>query len=716
MRQLRSLALLLLLAVILPCAHAQKNPGAPSNAPFALGGIGTPPTPTSAEVRQVTLGNSTIPLDGLWKFHIGDSPQATGAKGMAWADPSFDDSAWGTMDLTPPPGSYDPIIGSSGYVPGWTARGYKGYSGYAWYRLRVNLQDGQSALALKMPDNFDDAYQVYVNGQPIGQFGRFTAHGVTVYGSQPRAFPLPADVHSGPATVAVRMWMSAFTPLVNPDVGGLHGPPVLGQASVIAGLLQLDWDAIDRTTYSRFFQSAILLLALIVAFGLFWLDPEEPAYLWLGLVCAAILAYIVVFLVQDYSTWIDGNVAFLLQDAVFTPAVIGLWVVFWAYWFRLDRMARVHQAVWTLAVLLGLGMAMLRAPLYGTLVPVHAAVWLSPLTLILKLLLGAMMVWVTVRGIRKNHVEGWLALPAVVLVAAAQFSEQLLVLHVPTTYSPFGAAISLDTIATVLSLLIITVLLLRRFLHGQRERERWKLEIEQARQVQQMLVPSAEALPVVPGLTIESEYRPAQRVGGDFFQIVRHPSDGSLLIVVGDVTGHGLKAAMMVSLLVGAIRDRAETGYEPLALLEALNRRLHGRGVVYATCLALRIQPDGAVALANAGHLPPYLNGKELPMEGALPLGMIDNAEFSEMRFQLAPGDTLLLMTDGLAEAQDAQGRMFGFERIARLAQQSLSAAEIAAAAQTFGQQDDITVLRIVRDGVIAPANLQAIDEVVIVG
>jgi hypothetical protein len=151
-------------------------------------------------ILQVTLGNATVPLDGLWKFHTGDSPQANGASAPRWAQPEFDDSAWSTMDLTPPPGSFDAMLGSSGFVPGWTARGYKGISGYAWYRLRVNIQDGQSALALKMPNDFDDAYQVYVNGQRIGEFGRFTPRGITLYNAQPRAFPLPANLHSGPAT------------------------------------------------------------------------------------------------------------------------------------------------------------------------------------------------------------------------------------------------------------------------------------------------------------------------------------------------------------------------------------------------------------------------------------------------------------------------------------------------------------------------------------
>ena len=109
--------------------------------------------------------------------------------------------------------------------------------------------------------------------------------------------------------------------------------------------------------------------------------------------------------------------------------------------------------------------------------------------------------------------------------------------------------------------------------------------------------------------------------------------------------------------------------------------------------LALRIEADGAVALANAGHLPPYLNGEELPMEGAMILGMTADAELSVMHFQLASGDRLVLMSDGIAEAQDEHGQLFGFERIHAMLQEPITAAEIAAAAQDFGQEDDISVL-----------------------
>jgi serine phosphatase RsbU (regulator of sigma subunit) len=201
----------------------------------------------------------------------------------------------------------------------------------------------------------------------------------------------------------------------------------------------------------------------------------------------------------------------------------------------------------------------------------------------------------------------------------------------------------------------------------------------------------------LPGLEIESEYRPALEVGGDFFQIIPHPTDGSLLIVAGDVAGKGLRSGMLVALLVGAIRTAVETSADPEYLLGTLNRRLLGRGDAQATCLALRINADGAVTLANAGHLPPYLNGEPLAMEGALPLGMLPGAVFSVMNFKLAEGDRLLLLSDGIAEARDADGQLFGFERVHELLQSQPSAAELASAAQRFGQQDDISVISVTR-------------------
>jgi serine phosphatase RsbU (regulator of sigma subunit) len=186
-------------------------------------------------------------------------------------------------------------------------------------------------------------------------------------------------------------------------------------------------------------------------------------------------------------------------------------------------------------------------------------------------------------------------------------------------------------------------------------------------------------------------------VGGDFFQMIPHRADGSLLIVAGDVAGKGLKAGMLVALLVGAIRTAAQYAPDPAAVLSALNLLLMGRSDAQATCLALRISKDGAVTLANAGHIAPYLNGEPLPMEGALPLGLIESAESSVMHFRLDDGDRLMLMSDGVAEAMNGDGQLFGFERVHQLLRTAKSAAEVASAAQAFGQEDDISVISIMR-------------------
>jgi Stage II sporulation protein E (SpoIIE) len=638
--------------------------------------------------QTVTLGNATVALNGPWKFHTGDN--------MAWAQPDYDDSAWDKMDLTLPSGSYDPNSGAGGWVPGWTLRGYKDLSGYAWYRLRVNIQNGQSALALKMPELVDDAYQVYVNGQLLGQFGRFTPRGVTFYTTQPLVVSLPATLHNGATTIAVRMWMSADTPYNQEGAGGLHQPPVLGQASVVQALTDLYWYHLEHLSLIASLSVAVNLLALLVAFALFWLDRSELAYLWLGLQCTQSLLFGAFGVIEAYTTWISGTATNLLMGALLAPLGNGLVLIFWATWFRTPRIRLLRRVVWSIVVLQGIAVAMTRAPLYGDVVPVHANVWLRPLIGILEVLLALLLLRVTYLGFRKDRVEGLLALPPVLLVIVSWYGAPALVaLHVQTYFYLFGMAFPLPLVATYVALAIVTVLMLRRFLRSQREREHWKLEIEQARQVQQVLIP--DTLPSIPGFHLESDFRPAQRVGGDFFQIIEAPGE-SLLIVLGDVTGHGLKAAMMVSLIVGAIRTETAHGNDPLTLLRALNQRLYGRGDVFATCFALRIDPQGNVELANAGHLPPYLNGEEMEMAGALPLGMVADAEFSTMSFLLKPGDTLLMMTDGVAEAQDAQGQQFGFDRIARMAQQTVSAAEIASAAQAFGQQDDITVLRVVRE------------------
>ncbi len=118
-------------------------------------------------------------------------------------------------------------------------------------------------------------------------------------------------------------------------------------------------------------------------------------------------------------------------------------------------------------------------------------------------------------------------------------------LHILNFWFPFGIQITTRQLADLLLVAVLAVLLLRRLILSVRRQRQMALDVKQAQEVQQVILPEARL--TLPGLTIESEYRPAREVGGDFFQIIPHKSDGSVLIVAGDVTGKGLKAGMLVA-------------------------------------------------------------------------------------------------------------------------------------------------------------------------
>ena len=177
-------------------------------------------------------------------------------------------------------------------------------------------------------------------------------------------------------------------------------------------------------------------------------------------------------------------------------------------------------------------------------------------------------------------------------------------------------------VPTVLNtLLLISIVYAVWRYTGEQSRRRSALEQEyrSAQELQQLLVPNT--LPALPGYAVTSAYLPAQEVGGDFFQVIPLPQESALLIV-GDVSGKGLKAAMTVSLIVGALRSLVETTEDPAVILSGLNRRLYGRlRGGFVTCLVLRLGPEGECVMASAGHLAPFLNGDEITVPPHCPWG-----------------------------------------------------------------------------------------------
>jgi Stage II sporulation protein E (SpoIIE) len=647
-----------------------------------------PPAP--ANTTQVSVGQSVIALNGPWKFRVGDDP--------SWAAPNYDDSLWENMDLTPKTGSFDPITGWSGYVPGWTATGHPDYWGYAWYRIRVQVdaRPGQK-FAVSGPSNVDDVYQVFANGTLLGSFGKFPeGQTPTEYYSQPMMFQLPQAQAQGPQVVvlAFRVWMEPDTLLKAPDAGGFHDAPLIGDTAAITANYQLARLALDRTYLFAAITAGLFFLLAIMSGSLILFDRSDPVYRWLTVVFLLTAVERVAACLASW-TQVESIVAStVIQDVLAGPLILGGWVMVWWVWFRLRHLSWMPKVIAVLTMLY-MFCDLLGEDLFFTVIshPVSALFHLASVGIRILFLLP--LVFIVIEGVNKQGWEGLLALPAVTLVVIGQFQTELSVMHFHTNWFPLGLQVTIAEIAYLTLAGVIFVLLLRRLYLSLQRQQELASDVKQAQEVQQVLIP--EKLPQLPGIAIESEYRPAREVGGDFFQIVPHPTDGSVLVVAGDVTGKGLQAGMLGALIVGAIRTEAAHSNNPVTVLRALNDQLFERGHAHATCLALRISRSGAGILANAGHLPPYLNGKELPIEGSLPLGMIPKSDLSQLTFQLQPGDCLMLLSDGVAEAQNEHGRLFGFDAIRQLLARPISAADIANAAQTFGQQDDISVLSISR-------------------
>jgi hypothetical protein len=664
-----------------------------------------PPAQADGAV-DITLGQSLVPLYGPWKYTVGDSPVDPITHAPLWAEPGFDDSKWETADLTPKNGELNRGSGLTGFVPGWTVKGHPGYWGYAWYRIRVHLETPRGEkLALAGPPVVDDVFQVFDNGGIMGSFGTFSSSEPVTYYQRPTMFllPQPAGGNPGSSThvLAFRVWMEPSDLATEPDAGGFHSAPVVGEAGAVAAGYRLGWLELVRSYSILAFQAVLYALLALVTFSLILFDRSDRVYLWMG-------AMFLLRAIANFLKVLGGGTAhlsifavLLIIDGILNPLLFAGWVMVWWVWFGRQGPAWLPRAVAGLALLQMISIVV-GEEMFFALVPHTVAVAFQMVSVVVRLLFFALLVWIVIQGIRSRGLEGWLVLPVLPLLGIGTFQTELALLHIQLSWYPFGMRVSLSEVASLLLAVALAMLLLRRLLLSVRRQRRMALDVKQAQEVQQVILP--EARMTLPGLVIESEYLPALNVGGDFFQIIPHPTDGSLLIVAGDVTGKGLKAGMTVALLVGAIRTAAETSAEPKFVLEALNRRLLGRSDAQATCLALCIAADGEITLVNAGHVPPYLNGEPVAMEGALPLGILPEADFSVMRFKLAEGDRLVLMTDGIVEATDANGQLFGFERVHDLLRTASSAAEVASAAQSFVQEDDISVISITRVGVLEPA------------
>jgi len=244
-----------------------------------------------------------------------------------------------------------------------------------------------------------------------------------------------------------------------------------------------------------------------------------------------------------------------------------------------------------------------------------------------------------------------------------------------------------------------------------RKRERIEQELLVARRIQQAALP--EEVPELEGWQITPFYQPAREVGGDFYDF--HPlSESRLGLVVGDATGKGVPAALVMSTACGMLQavSQASDSSSPGEVLEQVNEALRARipQNMFVTCFYAILEPEsGSLTYANAGHDLPYLhrNGDadELRARG-MPLGLMPGMGYEEKETILNRGEAALLYSDGLVEAHDPNGEMFGFPRLRALVAEHAEEGSLGEflmeelytfVGEGWEQEDDITILTLER-------------------
>ena len=601
-----------------------------------------------------------IDLNSGWQMRSGDN--------LEWAQPGLDLSGWSPITL-----------GTSFLIP----------NGSTWYRLTVKLPSAQEPLALLL-DAPSHCVEAYVDGR--------LAPGATI-GSwlrirRPAALVGPLPKRGGVVTIALRVhypesFGAAYITHLSAELGGL--------SSVQAAANNPDKHILDFA--SSGFLNLCSLLGGIGALALYRVQRGRKEYFWLGMFLLAACGTTAPWGAQEAGL-LSLSVNSLLADPLAWLMYIALIEFLFAF---LGRKVDVGWRLVQAGLVAAIPVAELAAT--GTIPPAYYWVLEAFASLALSLAIPAFLIVQFLRGRRE---AGWLILPAALIAASVAQTDvnplaQTLHIHLPFAGFFQSSGIFLGTLpvsypdlGSFVFLLAIGVVMFFRFTQVSRDQARAAAELIAARSVQQILIP--DAIASVPGFRTESVYKPAGEVGGDFFQILPTKA-GGVSIVIGDVSGKGMPAAMTVSLLVGTFRTLAHYTQSPAEILRAMNQRMIGRNNGgFTTCLVVRVDNDGTLTIANAGHLAPYADGNEIPLENGLPLGLAQDAVYTETTLALHPSAQLTLLTDGVVEARNTSGELFGFDRTAALSTQSAEA--IAAAAQSFGQEDDITVVTLTFAGV----------------
>jgi hypothetical protein len=642
----------------------------------------TGPLVLIGQVRSFDASNLRKPVDLAegWLVQAQDNPD--------FAKPDFDDLSWPQFNAQT--GDLQDVFGRT-------------RPEIVWYRLHLRIAPDQRDLALNTT-SLANVIEIYVNGLPVQTVGSFMP--LKPYDNSGHLLiSIPNSLlNKGSLVIAMRIHIDKRR-WEYPRPGYISYQLTFGQIDALSEHMWYWIYGPEMLTWLDYLLNLALTLGALLLYST---QRDRPEYLWL---------------------FLSGLVAFpgdILQ-------ILALRHTFPSAWHFLDVInaasvyfaARMyctfagHKLGWKLNTFLAflcVDQAYFTWRFQLNVPSIKETIFIFGLSTALNL---CILPSILVRDVRRgNRATGLLLVP---LVLAGEWTAIIFSLTtlslIPSlhswawnienkvTASIFGSLVlRYSTLLDIVSGFSLALVILIRSNQISRRQAFLETELANAREIQQIMLP--ESLPAVPGYRLDCAYEPALQVGGDFFQVVPL-DDRRMLIITGDVTGKGLSAAMLVSVLIGAIRSIASSCQTPSDLLRHLNHQMTGKANNgFATAIAAVFDRHGAVTIANAGHLPPYLDGNEVELPGALPLGINDGTHYETAQIQLSAGSRLTFYSDGIIEAQNKNGQLLGFDRGRELSVQDAKA--IVDAAKGFGQQDDMTVIIVER---LAASEIQTIPQ-----
>lgn len=654
------------------------------------------PLPLCAQFVDASAAGAPASINGPWRFHSGDDP--------AWSSPSFDDSSWSLISADRPWNAQNSPSGA--YA--------KGPIGYAWYRIRIKLPDFPAPLALRI-HGLNAAADVFIDGRPIGTVGHMHPHPEALVSFGNGVLPIPDALKGRTVEISVRVWSWYIYDFLGL---GLREAPQIGSLDELNSLEKF---RLLRTVASDTPAWILGLLALAVSFfslALFLLRPRAVEYVWAFAYLLTLAAYSLVYAINDVSgvsvlqNWRYG-------DWIESASIFATFFFIWSFLgLRRDRL------FWSGVGLEFLYIGVVRhLPYFQNLAHRNCLIVISAAVATLIILVRL------ARSALQGNIDARLLLGPVILTGITMQVDRLRTLlgalqgrtYDPLIFCrfPFGI-VEWRQVFLFLSLLAVGLILVLRFTRTAESEERLATEMEIARneqrlaaqeldlakQVQMRLLPQSP--PAVPAVDCAGICLQARSVGGDYYDFLDLGKE-RFAVVVGDIAGKGMGAALLMANLQAALRSQsARLADSPEEALSVVNQLLFENTESHAYVTLFYAEYDSIsrrLHYANCGHLPGLLF-RATAIEKLEPantvLGLFDGWEYSLSETAMNNGDMLVLYTDGVTEAVNDADQEFGEARLIEAVRKnrSLSARDLAEAvtAEVLGfarrtQHDDITMV-----------------------